>query len=201
MVTFLLLFQLKREWWSVELSGVPWEISSSVFEQKCHHKWIRNVALSKMLSVISFIFLMYNIEENSLQDHLRNHTERLKFVISSVFILCLHLPLLSYHHFSPKLLFPRFASMSFLSTSLPVPLPPAFPSPTPWASPSQRTACHLLCCRSPPVRGTAHRSFLGVSSFASACSSPLSLLSANHSLSDFPSSGLFTRFFCLTFRL
>ena len=154
-----------------------------------------------MLSVISFIFLMYNIEENSLQDHLRNLTEGLKFVISSIFILCLHLPLLFYHHFSPKLLFPQFASMSFLSTRLPVRLPPAFPSPTPWEFPSQRTACHLLCFHSPPVRSTAHRCFPDVSSFASTCSSPLSLLSANHSLSDFPSSGLLTRFFCLTFQL
>lgn len=110
----------------------------------------RNVALSKMLSLISFIFLMYEIEKNSLQDHLRNYMERLKFVIFLHIYSLSPSPSSLFHHFSPKLLFPGLLPPSFLSTSFQVPLPPAFPSPTPWES-RLSTQPGAFAVHSPPI--------------------------------------------------
>lgn len=152
-----------------------------------------------MLSLISFIFLMYEIEKNSLQDHLRNYMERLKFVISCIFILCLRLPLLS-------------SITSLLNCSSPGLLPrlffpPAFKShcrlpflPQPHGNPDSAHSLGPSLSLSTCPRHYTQRCFRHVSSFAATCSS-VSLLSADHSLSDFPSSGLYTRFFCLRFRL
>lgn len=143
---------------------------------------------------------MYKIEENSLQDHLRNYIERLKFVISSIFILCLHLPLLS--HITSLL---NCSSPSLLPRLF---FPPAFQShcrlpflPRPRGNPRLSTQPGVSAFTLPRPRHYTQWCFLAFSSFASMCSSRIPLLSANHSFSDFPSSGLFTRCFCLTFCL
>ena len=125
---------------------------------------------------------MYKIEENSLQDHLRNYIERLKFVISSIFILCLHLPLLS--HITSLL---NCSSPSLLPRLF---FPPAFQShcrlpflpPTPWESPFSTQPAVFSAFALPRPPHYTQGCFLAVSSFASTCSSPISLLSANHSV-------------------
>lgn len=131
---------------------------------------------------ISFIFPMYEIEENSLQDHLRNYMERLKFVISCIFILCLRLPLL-FHHFSPKLLFPSLLPRLSSFHQFQVPLPPAFPSPNPRNPDSVQPGAFAVT-----LHLSAHctqRCFRTFPPSWATCSS-VSLLSADHSLSDFP---------------
>lgn len=102
---------------------------------------------------------MYEIEENSLQDHLRNYMERLKFVISCIFILCLRLPLLSsitslLNCSSPVC----FHVFSFHQLSSPTAACLSFPNPT--GIQTQHTAWGLRC-HSPPVRGTAHSDVSG----------------------------------------
>ena len=112
---------------------------------------------------------MYKIEENSLQDHLRNYIERLKFVISSIFILCLHLPLLSHitsllNCSSPSLLPRLFFPPAFQShCHLPF-LPPRLGNPrsahslrsSPLSlSPVLRTTHRDVSCLFPPLRPRA----------------------------------------------
>lgn len=119
---------------------------------------------------------MYEIEENSLQDHLRNYIERLKFVISCIFILCLRLPLLS-------------SITSLLNCSSPSLLPrlffpPAFKShcrlpflPQPHGNPDSAHSLGPSLSLSTCPWHCTQRCFRHVSSFAATCSS-VSLLSA-----------------------